>query len=224
MKTLSKKFFYAAAILIALAVSVCFTGCTSQITLELKKDGSIDIAFSGSAGKAFAAMIRSASGMSAAENSDSSAGVIFDTDEIEYELAKNGFTNVKAVSKTGTDLSITMTDRNRKSALFKSEVVSVEKGKLTASLTPQKLVKFYNNSDSQTTMFLDMLLSPVFNDEKMSEEEYLEVLASFYGQEIADEIKDAEFRIELINPDGTKTVHTIGIAKLLCLDEVIYLR
>ena len=194
-------------------------GCTSEITLELKKDGSVDVEFSGVAGPAFATMINSVSGMSG--NGAAAGSVIFDTKEIEYEMSSNGFSQVKASSKKGSDLTVTMTDKNGKSALFTSGVVSVKDGKLNASLSPQSLVKFYKAADSQTVMFLDMLLAPIFNDEVMTQEEYLEVLASFYGDEIADEMKNSSFRITLKNPDGTKTIQNIGFTKLLTLNEVI---
>ena len=202
-----------------LALMVFCAGCTSEITLELKKDGSVDVEFSGVAGTAFATMINSVSGMSG--NGAAAGSVIFDTKEIEYEMSSNGFSQVKASSKKGSDLTVTMTDKNGKSALFTSGVVSVKDGKLNASLSPQSLVKFYKAADSQTVMFLDMLLAPIFNDEVMTQEEYLEVLASFYGDEIADEMKNSSFRITLKNPDGTKTIQNIGFTKLLTLNEVI---
>ena len=198
------KLIFAAAALLLLMAS-----CTSEISLELKKDGSVDVEFSGVAGKAFAAML------------DSSGTVIFDTKEIEYEMASNGFSKVKALSKNGSDLTVSLADKDRKSALFTSKVVTVEKGKLRASLSPQSLVDFYKAADSQTVQFLDMLLAPIFNEEEMSEEEYLELLASFYGQEIADEMGKSSFRITLKNPDGTEIVRNIGFAKLLCLNEVL---
>lgn len=215
MKKSLRKILFAAAVCVFAAFS--FASCTSEISLEFKKDGTVDVVFNGSAGKAFAAMIRSAAGLSG----DASSNVIFDTKDIEYEMSSNGFSNVKAVSKTGTDLSVSMTDKNGKSALFSSGVVKVENKKLSAVLTPEKLVDFYSKADSQTVQFMDMLLAPVFNDEKMSEEEYLEVLASFYGEEIAEEMRDADFRITLKNPDGTKLTQTIKITKLLTLDEVV---
>ena len=214
--TLSKtlKLIFACAGLIILCAS-----CTSEITLELKKDGSVNVEFSGAAGNAFAALINSASGMSS-ENA-SSGSVIFDTNEIEYEMGANGFSKVKAVSKKGADLTIAMTDKNQKSALFTSDVVKIEKGKLTATLSPENLVKFYNAADSQTVQFLDMLLAPIFNDEQMTDEEYTEVLASFYGDQIAQEMNSSSFRITLKNPDGSQVVQTIPFVKLLTLDEVI---
>lgn len=220
MKNFFRKKTLFISVLIVLAVCTLFTGCTSEINLELKKDGSVDVVFSGSAGKAFAAMIASATGTSTG-SSTGATNVIFDTKEIEYEMSSNGFSQVKASSKKGSDLTVTMTDKNGKSALFTSEVVNVKDGKLNASLSPQSLVKFYKAADNQTVMFLDMLLAPIFNDEVMTQEEYLEVLASFYGEEIAEEMKNSSFRITLKNPDGTKTVQNIGFTKLLTLNEVI---
>ena len=136
-------------------------------------------------------------------------------------MGSNGFSNVKAVSKKGSDLTVTMTDKNGKSALFTSGVVSVQDKKLQAALTPQTLVKFYKSADAQTVMFLDMLLAPIFNDEKMTQEEYVELLAAFYGEEIAEEIKNSSFRITLKNSDGSQTIQSIKFTKLLTLDEVL---
>ena len=205
----------------AAAVLVLCASCTSEITLELKKDGSVDVEFSGSAGNAFAALIKSASGMTLSDATSSSASVIFDTKEIEYEMGSHGFSKVKAVSKKGTDLTVSMTDKNKKSAMFTSGIVSVENGRLSAQLSPQTLVKFYNSADSQTVQFLDMLLAPIFNDEQMNQEEYLEVIEAFYGEDIAQEMKASKFRITLKNPDGSQTVQTVPFVKLLTLDEVL---
>ena len=216
MKNKLKHILIAAAALFAVTF---FAGCTSEIELELHKDGSVDVKFSGSAGNAFAALINAANNTGI--DSDGQTTVVFDTQQIEYELAQNGFTNVKAVSKAGSDLTVSMTDKTGKSALFSSGVVKVENNKLSASLSPQTLKKFYDKADSQTVQFLDMLLSPVFNDEQMSQQEYLEILESFYGEEIAGEVKDSSFRITLKHPDGTKTVQTINFAKLLTLDETL---
>ena len=215
---INRKLFYTAGAVLVLAAAVLFTGCTSEISLELKKDGSVTVDFNGVAGDAFASLINAATG---GDPSASSQNLVFKTDEIEYEMSQNGFSNVKAASKNGRSLSVSMTDKNGKSALFSSGVVTAKNGKLDIVLDRTKLVSFYNQADSQTAMFLDMLLAPVFNDEKMSEEEYLDTIAAFYGQEITDEIGAADFRITLKNADGIQSIHTIKITKLLTLDETI---
>ena len=95
----SLKLLFACAVLACLCAS-----CTTEITLELKKDGSVDVDFSGTAGNAFTALITSASGMS--DTKADSPSVIFDTKQIEYEISSNGFSKVKVASKKGTDLAV----------------------------------------------------------------------------------------------------------------------
>lgn len=206
-----KKILFSVVILLS---SVFFFSCTSEIDISLNKDGSVDVRFEGSSGVAFAALIRSAAGV---EEGD----VVFDTREITAELTKNNFSSVNAVSKKGTDLSITMKDLQRKSPLFTSGVATVKDGKLFASLSADRLLNFYKASDEEVVSFLDMLLAPVFNDEVLSIEEYLDTIASFYGNEAAEEIKTSDFKITLTNADGTSRVFTIPIAKLLTINEVI---
>ena len=221
---MKRHFFRTLKLIFAVAaLLVLCAGCTSEITLELKKDGSVDVTFSGAAGNAFAALMDTANGLTgiSGPSASTSNSVNFDTKEIEYEMGSHGFSKVKAVSKKGTDLTVSMTDKNGKSALFTSGVVSIKDGKLSAQLSPQTLVKFYNSADNQTVLFLDMLLAPIFNDEQMSQEEYLEVIGAFYGEDIAEEMKASKFRITLKNPDGSQTVQSISFVKLLTLDEII---
>lgn len=212
-KTTGKLLFAA-----VLLVSVCaFSSCTSEIDLELMQNGEVAVKFNGVSGVAFETLIKSAMGLSDAENTS----IIFDTKEISYEMAKNGFENVKATSNKGTDLAITMEDKTHKSTLFTSGVAAILNNKLKATLSAKNLKSFYSKADDQTVQFLDILLSPVFNDEVMSEEEYLEVISSFYGEEVAEEIRTSNFRVTLRNPDGSKSVQNISISKLLTLNEII---
>ena len=199
---------------IILLCSILFFSCTSEIGISLNKDGSVDVRFEGASGVAFATLIRSAAGV---EEGD----VVFDTHEITAELTKNNFSSVKAVSQNGTDLSITMKDLQKKSPLFTAGVASIKDGKLFATLSADRLLNFYKASDEEVVSFLDMLLAPVFNDEVLSVEEYLDTIASFYGNEAADEIKESNFKITLTNADGTSRVYTIPITKLLTINEVI---
>ena len=59
-------------------------------------------------------------------------------------------------------------------------------------------------------------MAPVFNDEKMSETEYLETIAAFYGEKMAGELAESFVRLIVINADGKKQVQKISIPKLLC--------
>lgn len=189
--------------LLALAAS-----CTTDITLTLRQDDSVDIYFDGGAGEAFTNMLLSASG--------SDAGMAaLDAKEISYELAKAGFDGVK-VAVNDTNVKITMTDKKRSSYIFNSGIVKFEGGKLAVNLTRKSLEDFYTSSDEQTRMILDLFLAPVFNDENMSESEYLEMLASFYGNPSAKEVETSFVNIKLIDKKGKEEKIRLPMTQLLC--------
>lgn len=194
---------------LVLSLSLFLVSCTAEATLELKSTGQISISFTGATGEAFTKMISAAVG--------EKDGMVFDTKEIGYELAKSGFTKVKATSKTGKDVFITMEDEKQKSYLFRSGVVSVVNNSIEMNLNKKSVVNFYNMADEQIVAVLDLLLAPVFNDEVMSETEYLETLSAFYGQNAADELQSSNLKVTLIAPDGSKKIHTIPFATILTL-------
>ena len=65
-------------------------------------------------------------------------------------------------------------------------------------------------------MTLDLFLAPVFNNETMSEAEYLEMLGSFYGDGAADEVSKSVVKINLISKDGSKQTLKYPLSQILC--------
>ena len=65
-------------------------------------------------------------------------------------------------------------------------------------------------------MTLDLFLAPVFNDEVMSEAEYLEMVASFYGNDAAKEVSESVVKINLISKDGAKETLTYPLSQIFC--------
>ena len=191
---------------------ICFASCTTEVTLTLKQDGSLDIRFEGGAGQAFAKMISSAAGMGASSDAD----FLIDSDSVSFELAKAGFSNVKVNQKKGGAVSIAMTDKNQSSYLFTSKIIKAEKGKLSTAISRKSLEDFYNYSDEQTRMILDLFLAPVFNNEEMSEDEYLEMVGAFYGQAAAGEVKQSIVIINLISKDGSRQTLRYPLSQIFC--------
>ena len=50
----------------------------------------------------------------------------------------------------------------------------------------------------------------------MSEEEYLEMLGSFYGDGAADEVSKSIVKINLVSKDGSKQTLKYPLSQLLC--------
>ncbi len=190
--------------------SLFFISCTTEVTLSVQADNSIAIKFDGGAGEAFSKMISSAAGMGGESEN------LIDTEEVSYELAKAGFSDVKINQKNGGAVSITMSDKKQTSYIFTSGIAKCEKGKLSAVITRKSLEDFYASADEQTRMILDLFLAPVFNNEEMTEEEYLEIVASFYGAVAAKEVAGSFVKINLISKDGKKESLNYPLTQVFC--------
>lgn len=201
LKSVSKPLFI-------LSILTLFLSCTTEVTLTVKADDSVDIHFEGGAGAAFTKMISSAAG--------AGSDMLIDEDTVSYELAKAGFSAVKVNQKKGGAVFISMNDKKQKSYIFTSGIVKSEKGKLTAAISRKSLEDFYASADEQTRMTLDLFLAPVFNDEEMSEAEYLEMVASFYGEGAAKEVGESIVKINLISKDGSRQTLKYPLSQIFC--------
>ena len=198
--------------LIIFIFSLFAVSCTTEVTLYVQSDDSVAIIFEGGAGAAFTKMISSV----AAGGTGTDEANVIDTAAVSYELAKAGFSDVKVEQKKGGLVQINMKDKKCSSYIFNSGIIKADKGRLSAAVTRKSLEDFYNSADEQTRMTLDLFLAPVFNNEDMSEAEYLEMLGSFYGAGAADEVSKSIVKINLISKDGKKEVLNYSLAQLLC--------
>ena len=62
-----------------------------------------------------------------------------------------------------------------------------------------------------------MLMSPTFTDDEMTDEEYLDLISSVYGQKLADEISSSTIKFVLESPSGKVSRHTVSLLTLLNL-------
>lgn len=185
------------------------TGCSAELNIT-SNDNSIEINFNGKSGQAFEKMIQAATGL------DSSNTVLFDSNEIRAALEKAGFSKIQINEQRGANLNISFLISDKNSFVFTSGLITQNNGNVQVNLNPITLKLFYDKAPSQITDLLDLMLSPVFNDEKMSEEEYIETISSFYGQESGLELQESEIKITLTGKDKKKQLQKIKLSKLLC--------
>lgn len=202
--------------IIAICSTLFLAGCTADVELKLNKNGELEMSFSGISGEAFATFIKSASGI---EEGD----VVFDVNAISYELIKSGFLDVKVESKNGSDLKISMVEKTGNTLIYESGIIEKNGQELIIRLSPEKIYSFYELADDEIKLFLDMLIAPVFNNEIMTEEEYLETISAFYGESVAEELKDSKFRVNIIQGEEKK-VFERTVAQILTLQEVIEIK
>jgi len=196
-------------------LTLLLASCNVNVVIQQNKNGSVDVKLDASAGEAFTKMILAATG-GTTEN-------FFDTKEIQYELAKSGFSKVNVQTKKGTDIDVNLTDTNKSSYLFTSGILSEDKSGLKMNLNAKALKNFYDMADEQTQMVLDLLVAPVFNGEETTQSEYLETVEAFYGEGAAKEIKSSIVNLTIINADGKQTTRRIPLVDLVTLSEEIKL-
>lgn len=202
---------------ICFLVLVCFSfislmSCRSEITLTAQKDGSVKVNFEGECGKYFESMIRSFS--------ESENGPLFDVSMVKESFYTSGFKNVSVNAPNNVGLKINMISPEI-TFLQKSGLIICNKKDVFVRLSPDILIKFYNSADPEIVQVLDLLLAPVFNDEIMTSEEYLETISSFYGSEASKEISDCSIKLTLVSVNGQKKEASLPLVKLLTLSESI---
>ena len=190
-------------IVIFLSLSIFLFSCDAKVNL-ISDGTTIYVQFNTIAEKGFEKLLNSLN----SENQN-----YIDTDEIISSLEKSGYKNVKADLKNNKELSVSLEDSDK--ILLSTQILKMEDGFIKEDFSADSLKKFYNSSDEQILQFLDLLLAPVFNDEKMATSEYLEIIASFYGQELSDELKESKLIISSQN-STKKTKHTYQLVDLLC--------
>lgn len=190
-------------IVIFLSLSIFLFSCDAKVNL-ISDGTTIYVQFNTIAEKGFEKLLNSLN----SENQN-----YIDTDEIISSLEKSGYKNVKANLKNNKELSVSLEDFDK--ILLSTQILKMEDGFIKEDFSADTLKKFYNSSDEQILQFLDLLLAPVFNDEKMATSEYLEIIASFYGQELSDELKESKLIISSQN-STKKTKNTYQLVDLLC--------
>ena len=193
-----------------------FFSCSAEIVFEVKKDGNVKISYDGDLSGDFLQFLINQNGKNTELDLGNIENTELDAEVLTESLKISGFENVQILSGKLKNILITMEDKSQKSVLFYSKLLKMQNGSLSVDFSYENLRNFYENADEQLQSDLDLLLAPVFNDEKMTETEYLETIATFYGEKMASELAESFISLIVINIDGKQQVQKISIPKILC--------
>ena len=193
-----------------------FFSCSAEIVFEVKKDGNVKISYDGDLSGDFLQFLINQNGKNTELDLGNIENTELDAEVLTESLKISGFENVQILSGKLKNILITMEDKSQKSVLFYSKLLKMQNGSLSVDFSYENLRNFYENADEQLQSDLDLLLAPVFNDEKMTETEYLEIIATFYGEKMASELAESFISLIVINIDGKQQVQKISIPKILC--------
>lgn len=191
-----------------------FTSCENELTITAGNAG-VDFEYKIGSGAAFLNII-SASG---------DDELVFDPAGIKAVFEEALFENVSAESSEGGNLDVKGSLSGEAADPFsKSGMISL-KGKTTVlKLTKEGMVSLYESLPEELQNYLDMFMAPTFSGEEMSDEEYIELIAEVYGQELADEINKANIKLVLKGLAGTEKKQTVQLLRLLNMNSEIVLK
>lgn len=199
-------------LLVALFCSVILflTSCKSQIKITFSKNA-CTVKYSTKLGKALFDTFYAFAGETESER-------IFDTEQFKQIFSEGGLKNVSAESKVIDEISIQGDiDGNNADFISGSSIIkSSNNGKnVEIEFSRNNLLKMYDNMPSIMRSYIDLFMAPVFTEEEMSNEEYLELISSVYGQILADEIKTSTVDFIVVLSDGKTKQFSLELIDLI---------
>ena len=199
-------------LLVALFCSVILflTSCKSQIKITFSKNA-CTVKYSTKLGKALFDTFYAFAGETESER-------IFDTEQFKQVFSEGGLKNVSAESKVIDEISIQGDiDGNNGDFISGSSIIkSSNNGKnVEIEFSRNNLLKMYDNMPSIMRSYIDLFMAPVFTEEEMSNEEYLELISSVYGQILADEIKTSTVDFIVVLSDGKTKQFSLELIDLI---------
>ena len=209
-----KKIFDFVRLLILSAFLVIFASCKNQLAFMLQEDDSI----------AFMLECNFDQG-GAIQNLLKSAGSDFselNLDQLKTGLLEEGFTKVEVYPSKAEGLVI-------KGILpADNEIVFEKEGIITFRLTNENFRDFYNGCSARMAAVFDIFLVPALSDDEetknLDEKGYLDLIASFYGQNFADELSRSSIKISVQDKRKNITEKTILFTSLFTAKKTIEIK
>ena len=189
--------------LIALAFLLC--SCTPQLSVNVKDNMNVDIAFSSALETDVEVQIRKLIGV------DSSTALL-QQNAIAKSITDLGFATAttKLSSPSAVDIQVQnqkLTDRNSVIEKFLTIEESKTKTILTIDVSPHLIYEIIQGMPQDTQEYVELLMAPAFTGEEMDADEYLNLFALVYGQGLANAFEKSFLRIALRTPDTITSAH-----------------
>ena len=148
---------------------------------------------------------------------------LFDTVELSSQLKKQGITHISAQVQdlTGLSLKASIADIS-KGLIGIPECITVRTQNGTKYLdftfSPDIVAHATYLLSETERAYLDLLMAPVLTGESLSSQDYLELVASVYGQVIADELASSRLQITMTSQKtGKKVQQSLSLLDVLLL-------
>lgn len=187
--------------------------CKTELKISVLPSGKIAVEYCAVPGRAFSETILAISG----EEIYSDEPIVFNANQIKTSVDQTGLEEVDVSGVKNSTLDIKgiipsdKTDIFSKSGIIKYGTTAKD---VEIVISVETLQKFYELCPEQFQNYIDLFMSPSFTGEEMTTEEYVDLVASVYGQELADEVLTSKLKITLQNNDK-KVIKEISLLDIL---------
>jgi hypothetical protein len=200
-------------VIFPIAFLLVFQSCASQIKGSLAADGQADMEIQAELKPRMSALIRNFAALSGTTNP---GAPILDGSAITASMsAAPGIASVSFANKTPSAIEgpVKISRINdflasgRTSGFISFEQInSAGEGHCAVSLSLESGPQILSLISPEISMYLNALMAPLASGEKMTKRDYLDLVASFYGREIADEISSGVIRASVNFPGVVQRV------------------
>ncbi|MBQ9237993.1 MAG: hypothetical protein IJ191_01555 [Treponema sp.] len=181
--------------LIKIGATLLLTSCTSTFTLHIQSDVTAALSYDTTFGPAVMETIQALT-----QHVSGQTNSPFDTAEFVEQCTALGFRDVVVRTPTAARLVITAKSTSADDIIHRSGMLQPaprDSKTVLCTLSPETLSQIYAALPETARAYIDVFIAPVFTGDNMSHEEYLALVASVYGQALADEIAAAVVTLTL---------------------------
>lgn len=180
---------------------LCFISCTPRANIKITGANdvflSIDISPSANTKK----LLKSLSGFS------SDSAFSNQEEDISEVKTEDGIEIIKLKKTSSLDFSAKLKFSSLSLASSSMFSFNKEKNSITFLLDRKILNNFLMNLSDEDKEYLELLMAPSFENTFMSDEEYIELIASAYGKKIASELKTSTLILSFETPSKIKKIN-----------------
>ena len=210
---MKNRLFYKTASFTLIALCLIFSACKSSVEIKANADTSCQISAQLESGKiissAIEEVLQTFSFVDPSSSYVTKEVSIFSAQDIKEALSM-GMSDVKVTTDGKENLSISgrLPEAGKQNATLDNEItkaanfLACTKSSLTLILSRENIQNLVSSLPEETKSFVSLLMPPVLDEEEMSKEEYINLLSTVYGNNIAEEINKAVIKVSLLPPEG----------------------
>jgi len=187
-----------ALLLAVLFILTIFAGCSPAVIVTIAPE-------TASAGNAAFSAEISPTAETIVRRFTSADSPIFDKAEIAKSLTAAGF-KINSLDFPGTaGIALSLTVPELDGLLNKSVSVTRAEKRMNLAISRESMKTAIALMPASTSDYLDLLMAPVFTDEKLTAPEYEDVIASAYGKTIVAELRKSAFTLIVRCPSSVRS-------------------